>query len=206
VGTTIITPPTVDITSDGIPDVFQFGPGNPYGQPVTPGFLAPLANIRNAAGGITTIFGGEMIRILPNNNFTNQLIGKVDWNLTNKDTIVGRYIFDDADFPVATGNLLGGAIFDVPSRNNNLGITYTRTISSRFVNEARFNFSRLDVRFGDPTGTLPGPGVSFAGTRDEFFNFQQSFGTPNNLPQWIQSRLLLEITRSVSVLISASKR
>ena len=71
----------------------------------------------------------------------------------------------------------------VPSKNNNLGTTYTRLISSRFTNEARFNFSRLDVRFGDPNN-LPAPGISFSGQRDVVGNFSSlAFGTANNLPQ-----------------------
>ena len=103
VGTTILTPPTCDTDGNSIPDSFQFGLVPCFaGQPTTPGFFAPLANIVNG-GGITTIFGGEIIRILPNNNFTNQIIGKVDWNLTDKDTIIARYIFDDADFPTCYG-------------------------------------------------------------------------------------------------------
>ncbi len=94
-----------------------------------------------------------------------------------------RYIFDDARNPLATGRFLAGAIFDVPSRNNNLGVTYTRNISSRFTNEARFNFSRLFVSFGDTT-SLPGPSIQFSGTRSLASGASSlSFGTQNNLPQ-----------------------
>lgn len=184
VGTLIVVPPTIDTNGDAIPDAFQFGPGNPFGQPTTPGFYGPLANIACPAcpGGVRTIFGGESVRIVPTNSFDNQIIAKVDWNPTSKDTIVARYIFDNAANPLATGRFIAGAIFDVPSRNNNLGITYTRTLSPTWVNEARFNFSRLFVSFGDTTN-LPGTGVSFSGTRDEFFNLQTAFGTQNNLPQ-----------------------
>ncbi len=183
-GTLLLAPPTVDTNGDGVADGFQFGPGNPYGQPVTPGFLAPLATIADplAPGGRFTIFGGEGVRIVRTDNFVNQIIGKVDWNLTSKDTFIARYIFDDADFPLATGRFVAGALFAVPSRNNNLGVTYTRQISNNMVNEARFNFSRLDVSFGD-TSVASGPGTAFTGTRDRFNNLQNAFGTPNNLPQ-----------------------
>jgi len=112
----------------------------------------------------------EGVRIIKSDSTNHQLISRVDWNLTHKDVISGRYIFDDTKFPLATGRFTAGAVFDVPSRNNNLGITYTRTLSSRWVNEARFNFSRLQVDFGDPTGTLPAPGIQFAGFRDLEFN------------------------------------
>jgi hypothetical protein len=122
--------------------------------------------------------------LFPNNSTTHQIITREDFNLTDKDNLVLRYIYDNSDFPLATGRFLAGAVFDVPSTNNNLGVTYTRTLSPSLVNEARFNFSRLNVRFGDPEGERPGPEVTFGpGQRDIFFNFGLAFGTQNNLPQ-----------------------
>ncbi|MDT5296581.1 MAG: hypothetical protein QOJ76_3461 [Acidobacteriota bacterium] len=184
VGTAFIVPATLDTNGDGVPDTFQFGPGNPFGQPVTPGFLAPIAVVSDGAGGRRIITGGELLRIFPNNSTTHQLITREDFTLSDKDNIVARYIYDNSKFPLATGRFLAGALFDVPSKNNNLGVTWTRTVSPTFVNEARFNFSRLDVKFGDPDATLPGPEISFGpGQRDLFFNFALTFGTQNNLPQ-----------------------
>ncbi len=184
-GTLLIAPPVLDLNGDGIPDDFQFGPTNPFGQPVTPGFLQPLAVVADpsAPGGRRVIFGGEAVRIFPTNNQSNQIIGRVDYSLTSKDTLVGRYIFDDTKFPIASGTALTGALVDVPSRNNNLGITYTRTISSSLVNEARFNFSRLFVTFGDTS--KPGtPSIAFAGTNQvPFGNLSTGFGLSNTFPQ-----------------------
>jgi hypothetical protein len=186
-GTVLIAPPTVDLNGDGVADDFQFGPNGIFGQPQTPGFLAPIVVVADpsAPGGRRIIYGGEVVRIVPANSTSHQIIGRVDYTLTSKDQLVGRYIFDDSKFPIATGNFLGGSLVDVPSRNNNLGITYTRTISSSFVNEARFNFSRLNVRFGDPSQlTGLGPSISFGpGQRDLFNNLTQSFGIGNTFPQ-----------------------
>ncbi len=184
-GILIIAPPTIDEDGDSIPDNFQFGPANPFAQPTTPGFLQPLAVVADptAPGGRRVIYGGEAVRIFPSNSTNHQVIGRVDYNLTSKDTLVGRYIFDDADFPLASGGVVAGSLVGVPSRNNNLGITYTRTISSRFVNEARFNFSRLDVSFGD-TSTQYGPSISFAATNQvPFGNLVAGFGVGNTFPQ-----------------------
>jgi hypothetical protein len=179
-GTFLCAPPTLDTNGDGIPDEFSFGGNN----------LAPLAIVADptAPGGRRTLFGCETVRTLRSESTTHQIIGRVDWNVTDRDVIVGRYIFDDSDFPQATGRFTAGALFDVPSRNNNLGLTYTRTLSPRSVNEFRFNFSRLDVRFGDPTSAQPGsnnpgPGISFTGTRSLAGGTLLAFGSPNNLPQ-----------------------
>ncbi|MDT5157946.1 MAG: hypothetical protein QOC61_1166 [Acidobacteriota bacterium] len=183
-GTLLIAPPTTDTNGDGIPDVFNFGPGNPFGNPVTPGFLAPLAVIADstAPGGRRILFGGEGVRITPFQQSEDQIIGKVDWNLTGKDTLSTRYIFDNARFPILASRGVGGFFFSEPSKNNNLGVTYTRLLSSRTTNEARFNFSRLNVTFGD-TSQNPGAGISFSGTRSIAGGLLTSFGPPNNLPQ-----------------------
>ncbi|HEY0545561.1 MAG TPA: TonB-dependent receptor, partial [Pyrinomonadaceae bacterium] len=184
-GTLFIVPPVLDLDGDGVADNFQFGPTNPFGQPVTPGFLQPLDVVADPTvpGGRRVIFGGELLRLFPTNNQDNQIIGRVDYTLTSKDTLIGRYIFDDTKFPIAAGTARTGALVDVPSRNNNLGITYTRTISSTLVNEARFNFSRLFVTFGD-TSKAGAPSIAFAGTNQTFFgNLVSGFGLANTFPQ-----------------------
>lgn len=191
-GQLIIVPPTIDTNGDGIPDTFLYGAGNPFGNPVQANLLAPVAYIRSGgpASPIIPLFGGEGIRFTGNNFTEDQLITREDFNLTSRDVLGIRYIYDRTFFPntPATGTTLTGAFFDVPSKNNNLGVTYTRTLSSRYVNEARFNFSRLNVAFGDPTAAQPGsgnpgPGISFSGTRTIFFDLFRNFGTANNLPQ-----------------------
>jgi hypothetical protein len=186
-GTFMCAPPVEDTDGDGLPDEFQFGPNGSAGL-TTPGFLAPLAVVADptAPGGRRAIFGCEPVRTARSLSTTHQFIGRADWNLTDRDVIVGRYIFDDSKFPLQGGRFLGGFFYDVPSRNNNLGVTYTRTLNSRSVNEARFNFSRLDVQFGD-TSQNPGPGITFAGTRSLASAFTggvlTAFGALNNIPQ-----------------------
>ncbi|HEX8163195.1 MAG TPA: carboxypeptidase regulatory-like domain-containing protein [Pyrinomonadaceae bacterium] len=174
-GSFLCAPPTTDTNGDGIPDEFNFS-GN--------GNLAPLAIVADptAPGGRRTIFGCEPVRVTPSQQTSHQIISRVDWNLTAKDSIVARYIFDHSEFPGLAGRALGGFFFDEPTRNNNLGVTYTRTLSSHSVNEARFTFSRLNVQFGD-VSVNPGPGIAFAGTRSLAGGLLTAFGPPNNLPQ-----------------------
>lgn len=184
-GSFLIAPPTLDTDGDGIPDTFQFGPGNPFGQPVTPGFLAPLAVTNDAAGLRRVIFGGEAVRIVPINSTNHQFITRVDYNLTDKDQLTGRYIFNDSDFPNVTGRILNGRPISVPSRSHNIGLSYTRTISPSWVNQARFNYSTSDVKFGDRENLdeFP-PNVNFGGApQDLFFNAALDFGTATTFPQ-----------------------
>jgi hypothetical protein len=174
-GQFLISPVVQDTNGDGVPDDFVYRDLSPNG--LSPGLFVNV-------GGVTTpLFFGEAARILRNDSAADQVISRVDLNLTDKDVVGVRYIYDNTRFPLATGRFLAGAVFDVPSKNNNLGVTYTRTLNPRFVNEARFNFSRLNVKFGDPDAQLPGPGIQFSGTRDLNGDLSLTFGTPNNLPQ-----------------------
>lgn len=184
-GTFLIAPPTLDTDGDGVPDTFQFGAGNPFGQPETPGFLAPLAVTNDAAGNRRVIFGGEAVRIVPLNSTNHQFITRVDYNLTAKDLITGRYIFNDSDFPNFIDRILGGRPISVPSRSHNIGFTYTRTLSPTWVNQARFNYSTSDVKFGDRQNLEEfTPNVNFTGSPGDLFNnFGLDFGTSTTFPQ-----------------------
>ena len=178
-GTLLIAPPTLDTNGDGVPDSFAF-PGNP-------GNLAILA-VTNAAPGSTTlvpILGGEGVRIFQNNNVGNQLISRVDYNLTDKDSIIGRFIFDRNSFPIGlagSGSVAGGRL-DYRDRTANFGVTYTRTISASTVNEARYNYSNLSVAFGDTTATTI-PNILFSGgTASLAGGLNLNFGTDASFPQ-----------------------
>ncbi|HXT64871.1 MAG TPA: carboxypeptidase regulatory-like domain-containing protein [Pyrinomonadaceae bacterium] len=186
-------PPVEDSNGDGLPDTFQFSTAGTAGIN-TPGNLAPLAVVADptAPGGRRVIFGCEDVRTVASQSTQHQFIGRVDWNLTSKDTLQTRYIYDNSKFPLIGGRFLGGFFYDEPSKNNNLGVTYTRNISSKTVNEGRFNFSRLQVDFGDVKGAVPGtnnpgPGIAWAGTRSLASGFTggilTSFGALNNIPQ-----------------------
>jgi outer membrane receptor protein involved in Fe transport len=185
VGQMFIAPPLLDVNGDGIPDTFAFSPAGVAQVPtnyVTANRLSPSVFI-NVGGTPTPLFAGEAVRVVGTNNNHDQLITREDINLTSRDSLNLRYIFDRNTFPIAIGRFVAGALFDVPNRNNNLGATYTRTISPSMVNEARFAFSRLDVKFGDPSGTLPGTGITLQGFADLAFQGGLTFGSQNVYPQ-----------------------
>ncbi|HEY0545026.1 MAG TPA: carboxypeptidase regulatory-like domain-containing protein [Pyrinomonadaceae bacterium] len=183
-GTFLLAPPVTDVNGDGIPDAFLFGPNNPVGNTPTANFLQPSEFVRDGAGVLRPLYTGEPVRLVKANSTANEIITREDFNLTDKDTLSTRYIFNRTVFPIATGRALAGALFDVPSRNHNLGVTYTRTLSSKLVNEARFNYSNLYVAFGDPNGAAPGPQIGFSGQRDFIGNFTSlALGGQNVFPQ-----------------------
>jgi Carboxypeptidase regulatory-like domain len=173
-GSLLVVPAITDTNGDGIPDAFV----NPGGA------FTRSAFVRNSAGALIPLLTGEAIRTVRIRNRQYQFITKEDFTLTDKDSLSVRFIYDNSSFPLSSGNSLTGSAFDTPSKNINLGTTYTRLFNSSNTNEARFSFSRLDVKFGDPTAERPAPGVTFNGLIDRAGNFGSlGFGTAGNLPQ-----------------------
>lgn len=173
-GSFFVVPQLRDTNGDGVPDAYV----NPNGA------FTESVYVRNAGGTLIPLLTGEAIRVLPIRNRQYQFITKENFIISDKDSLSFRYIYDNSSFPLSSGNALTGANFDTPSKNNNLGVTYTRLLSSKATNEARFSFSRLDVKFGDPNAERSAPGIGFAGQRDRQSNFTGlGFGTAANLPQ-----------------------
>lgn len=126
----------------------------------------------------------------------NEFSIRGDVNLTSKDNVTVRYLWQDS---VATNNLGGSNGFtgDIPARSKNLSGFYTRQISSRVVNNFQATFQRLSVLFGggcqDPlTGCIPDPtligesyaSVVFSGLRGNITGTTvQTLGGATNLPQ-----------------------
>ena len=101
----------------------------------------------------------------------DQFLTRVDWTPTQKDSLSFRYVYDrqsfNNQFPTVAsgGSPFPGFEVDVPSLVQNFYFNYTRNISSRLVNEARFGYGRFDVTFDarDPAVASSGPVFAFTG-------------------------------------------
>ena len=101
----------------------------------------------------------------------NQYLARVDWAPTKKDSLAFRYVLDDQifnnQFPTSGsgGSPFPGFEVDVPSRTQNFFFNYTRSLSTRLTNEARFGFGRFNVDFAPrgAQGADNGPIFSFTG-------------------------------------------
>ena len=101
----------------------------------------------------------------------DQFLARVDWTPTQKDSLSFRYVYDkqafNNQFPTVAsgGSPFPGFEVDVPSLVQNFYFNYTRNISTRLVNEARFGYGRFDVTFGarDPDIEASGPVFNFSG-------------------------------------------
>jgi hypothetical protein len=116
----------------------------------------------------------------------HEVTGRYDWQISSKDHFFTRYIFQQNNNAGIAGNsIAAGDWVDLPARDQQIGLDYTRTFSDRFVNQARFSFSR--ARFGFEGGSYANclqtailncpTFVAFGSATD------QSFGRATNLPQ-----------------------
>jgi hypothetical protein len=116
-----------------------------------------------------------------------EFTGRVDVQLSSKDRVGARYIFQQN---IATGLLANagrfaaGAWVDIPARDQQIALDWTHTFSGQFVNQARYSFSRAG--FGFEGGTFPNctrASINECPTNISFPTSLVSFGMQNNLPQ-----------------------
>ena len=117
----------------------------------------------DVSDGVTTVpveFGTPS-RNLPSVSNVRQFTARVDVQFTSKDRLFGRYLIDDEiTTNLDYGDGPAGFVVDVPSRGQQMGLDWTRQFSNMFINQVRFNYTRLNVGFengttgcnrGDPT-------------------------------------------------------
>lgn len=118
-----------------------------------------------------------------------------DINFTPGDNLTVQYLDQDG----STGNGLGGSggfTGDIPATTRKFIGTYSRQFSSRVVNEFRFTYQNLFVKFGGGcTDSLAGciidpdniteafTNIQFGGVRGESGTTLQTIGPATNLPQ-----------------------
>jgi outer membrane receptor protein involved in Fe transport len=122
----------------------------------TPTF-ANLTTKTVTAGGVTArgVEFGNITRAYASPSNTRQFSGRGDWQFTSKDRLMVRYFIDDEKTSNTDSFATGadGYVIDLPSRGQQVGSDWTRNFSTSFVNQVRFNWSRLWVFFeGGNTG------------------------------------------------------
>jgi hypothetical protein len=163
---------------------------------LTAPFNQPLGNPRIQDGTLkivpVTIKGKSIpvefsgiTRSIPSPFEENLFTGRADWNISSKARFFGRYIYQKDESGNATGRFTSGFVVDVPARSQIVGATLVYQLSPRAVNEARFNYSRIRVFFGNNSiGNVPPADMADQAIAN--FNLPSGFlpmGPANNLPQ-----------------------
>jgi len=152
--------------------------GNPQvsGTPVT----------RVVSNGVTSapIEFAPVTRNVPALFNDREFTGRVDVQITSKDRVGSRYIFQQNIQTAATGTFAPGDWVDIPARDQQIALDWTHTFSGSFLNQMRYSFSRAG--FGFEGGAFPAclrasinqcpTGITLQGTN-------LGFGIASNLPQ-----------------------
>jgi len=190
------TSSTLTPTPTGLTQLAAAFPGNravaalnaigPYavktGNPQASGQVKPTA----VTDGTTTatIDFAAVTRNVPSLFNDREFTGRVDVQLTNKDRVGSRYIFQQNILTGATGRFSAGAWVDIPARDQQIALDWTHTFSGSFLNQVRYSFSRAGFGFeGGSFPTCVRATITACPTSISFPSAFVSFGIQNNLPQ-----------------------
>jgi outer membrane receptor protein involved in Fe transport len=124
----------------------------------------PVAS--NSFGPASTVEVGTIERFLsqPFNNY--EATGRVDVQITGKDRLFGRYLFQKTIFSnegfFGAAASAQGQIVNVPDKTHQIGLDLTHTFSPLFLNQVRFSYGRSRSEFdggGFPTCVLASSGL-----------------------------------------------
>ena len=152
------------------PDVAAFLLANPYFQPnaalaaqgiIDPTKIDPAAAKYIATGLIPTSPTGVISSASASKNNNNELTGKLDFNLNQKDKLsatIGGFRNPQIQ-PYGISNLYGATVGGFPSTNQINAyfgnVAYTRTFSATLLNEFRVTAQRRYAIGNKPSTTLP---------------------------------------------------
>jgi hypothetical protein len=173
--------------SPGVAALAQFGPaavtaGNPtFGKLIT--------QTVTANGVSVPVQFGEITRNIPSIFNDSEATGRVDIQLTQKDRLFSRYIFQqtiNTNVPFdGVAAAAGGDFVDVPGRSQQIGLDWTRTFTNNFLNQVRYSYSR--ARSGFEGGAFPNCVQSnFAACTPQIFLDSPNdlgFGVASGFPQ-----------------------
>jgi hypothetical protein len=167
----------------GSPAVVALQTIGPYG--VTAGSPAPFgATSTVAVGACPGVQFAGVSRFLTSSFNDNEITGRIDVQVTQKDRFFGRYIYQDNNLTNATGRFAAGAVVGIPARDQQIGLDWVHTFTDHFINQARFGFSRAG--FGFQGGTFPtctDANILACPSGIQFQTNFVAFGMQNNLPQ-----------------------
>jgi len=190
------TSTTLTPTPNGLTQLAAAFPGNPAvavlnaigpyavkaGNPQVSGTPGPVT----VSDGTTTapIEFSPVTRSVPVVFNDREFTGRVDVQITSKDRVGARYIFQQSIQTGATGRFSAGAWVDIPARDQQIALDWTHTFSSTLLNQVRYSFSRAG--FGFEGGSFPGctrAAINACPTSITFQINDLNFGIQNNLPQ-----------------------
>ena len=165
----------------------QFGPyGITAGNP-QPAGTPQNVSVSNGTTSVTVPFS-FVNRIVGNNFDDKQIVGRGDWQISNKDRFFFRLIWQNSNTALGSGVISSGAFVAVPAQDRQYGWDYTRTWTNNLVQQARVSYGKGFFQFaggqGFPQCTIANvtacpPNIGFSDATNPYL----SFGLATNLPQ-----------------------
>src|SRR5262249_41069887 len=178
------TSSSITPTSPGLARLSQAFPQSPTVRDMAARRLQsdPLGNMDFFRTFVIPVLGtpiefGEIIRIVPSHTSAYQGTGRVDLNLTPRDTLQGSYWFQNRNATGSVGRLAAGYPGDLRETSQLTGIHWTRLLSPRSTNEVSVGFNRARAELsndGDGFVTTPSINIGLRGL---------SFGASPLVPQ-----------------------
>jgi hypothetical protein len=117
------------------------------------------ASIVNVTDGVTTqgIEMAQVARNVANIDLDQEQMGRLDYQLTDRDHFYLRYIYQDTPLIAYFGNLVAGTSVNVQSTTHSIGGDWTHTFSPHLVNQLRYSFQQARLAFdggGVPNCTI----------------------------------------------------
>ncbi len=121
---------------------------------------------------------GTFIRTVPSKVRNMQPLVKIDHRFSDKDTLMGRFAFDQTVDPLGGGTNFNGLDTSSKSRYQNFAITETHIFTPTLTNEFRLPYNRITLEFPNDAANPLGqtlPSISVQGLT--------ALGVATNIPQ-----------------------
>ena len=159
--------------NDQLRGLFATGP-----RPNLDRYLSIVGNLRGSndparqvlvplGGGRAPVPFGQVSTTTVSQRLDNyQSLGRIDWTPTSKDSFAFRHLYNHSLLTNQIPSAFDGYGIDTPSRSQNFHFSYTRVLSSRWINEYRFAYGRFVamIQPSNPDVALGGPQFLFTGT------------------------------------------
>jgi hypothetical protein len=165
----------------------QFGPfGITAGNPQPAGTVQNV-QVSNGSTFVTVPFS-FVNRVVGANFDDKQILGRGDWQISNKDRFFFRFIYQNSNTALGSGTISSGAFVAVPAQDRQYGWDYTHTWTSNFITQARVSYGKGFFQFAGgeafPQCTIANvtacpPNIGFS----DSVNTYTTFGLATNLPQ-----------------------
>jgi outer membrane receptor protein involved in Fe transport len=133
----------------------------------------------------------------PQNDY--EVVGRIDWNVSSKTQLYGRYAFEKTNFPIGSNvnSVYDGFDGGASNFNNNFLLSLTHNFSSSLVTQSKIVFNRLNnsqplgkapvgptlYMFGNTPATVLGDFLNFPGYTPFSPGNAIPFGGPQNYVQ-----------------------